>query len=93
MSKWLQEVVVEIGVRALRDGLSKHLVEVRRGRTLTVTDHGRVIARIVPAGQPTTLERLTDEGLVQRARRPKRRAPKPVPIDGTVSDLVSEQRR
>jgi len=29
---------VEIGIRELRDGLSKHLALVREGRTLVVTD-------------------------------------------------------
>jgi len=84
---------VEIGVRALRDGLSKHLADVRRGRTLTVTDHGKVIARIVPANGSTALERLIEDGLVRPAKRRKRPAPDPVPATGTVSDLVAEQRR
>jgi antitoxin (DNA-binding transcriptional repressor) of toxin-antitoxin stability system len=84
---------VEIGVRALRDGLSKHLADVRRGRTVTVTDHGKVIARIVPANGPTALERLIDEGRIRPAKRRKRPAPEPVPATGTVSDLVAEQRR
>ncbi|MGH3902902.1 MAG: type II toxin-antitoxin system Phd/YefM family antitoxin [Pseudonocardiaceae bacterium] len=84
---------MEVGIRALRDGLSQHLAEVRRGRTVTVTDHGQVIARIVPAGAPTALERLIAEGRVHPGRRPKRRAPEPVSADGLVSDLVAEQRR
>lgn len=84
---------MEVGIRALRDGLSRHLAEVRRGRTVTVTDHGRVIARIVPAGAPTVLEQLIAEGRVRPARRRKRPAPDPVSAAGTVSDLVAEQRR
>ncbi len=84
---------MEVGIRALRDGLSRHLAEVRRGRTVTVTDHGQVIARIVPAGAPTALERLIAEGRVHPARRRKQPAPDPVPAAGTVSDLVTEQRR
>ncbi|HEY9392245.1 MAG TPA: prevent-host-death protein [Mycobacteriales bacterium] len=84
---------MEVGVRALRDGLSRHLAEVRRGRTVTVTDHGKVIARIVPAGTPTRLEQLIAEGVVQRAKHRKRPAPTPVSAAGTVSDLVAEQRR
>jgi antitoxin (DNA-binding transcriptional repressor) of toxin-antitoxin stability system len=59
------------GYRALRDELSRHLAEVRRGRIVTVTDHGRVIVRIVPADGPTALERLIDEGRVQPAKRRK----------------------
>lgn len=82
-----------VGIRELRDGLSRHIASVRDGGTVTVTDHGRPVARIVPVGQPTTLERLVAEGLVQPARRPKRPAPEPLAVDGTVSDLVADQRR
>ena len=84
---------MEVGVRALRDGLSRHLAEVRNGHTVTVTDHGRPIARIVPVETPTALERLVAEGRVRPAKRRKHAAPQPVPASGTVSDLVAEQRR
>lgn len=82
-----------MGIRDLRDGLSRHLAEVRRGHSLTVTEHGRVIARIIPAGAPTPLERLIAEGRVRPARKPKGASPDPVPTTGTVSDLVTSQRR
>lgn len=82
-----------VGIRELRDGLSRYLAEVREGRTITVTDHGRPIARIVPADSPTTLERLIAEGVVQPAREPKRSAPRPVKASGPVTELVAEQRR
>lgn len=82
-----------VGVRQLRDGLSRYLAEVRAGHTVTITDHGRPIARIVPVDEPIPLERLTSEGGVQRARQRERSAPQPVEASGTVSDLVAEQRR
>ena len=53
---------MNVGVRELRDGLSRHLAEVRAGRTVTVTDHGRPVARIVPVDVPTALERLVAGG-------------------------------
>jgi prevent-host-death family protein len=83
-----------VGVRELRDHLSKHLAEVQEGRTLTITDRGTPIARLVPVG-PSTLDRLIAEGKVTPAKRRKRRRtlPKPIRARGTVSDLVSEQRR
>jgi len=84
---------MEIGVRELRDQLSRRLAEVRQGHTVTVTDHGRPIARIVPVERPTKLEQLRAEGRVERARARKRPAPDPLPADGTVSDLIAEQRR
>lgn len=83
---------MNIGVRELRDGLSRHLAEVRSGRTLTVTDHGRPVARIVPIDRLTALERLSAEGRVQPARVRKRSAPSPVAASGLVSDLVADQR-
>jgi prevent-host-death family protein len=84
---------VEIGIRELRDGLSKHLAEVRQGATVTVTDHGRPIARIVPVGRLSRLEQLRAEGRVRPATRRKRAAPDPVDGAGSVSDLVRDQRR
>lgn len=87
----------EVGVRELRDGLSRHLAAVRDGHTITVTDHGRPVARLVPIAAPiaapTALERLIAEGRVTRARRTRHDLPQPVVTAGTVSDLVDEQRR
>ena len=82
-----------VGVRELRDRLSRYLAEVRAGRTVTVTDHGRAVARIVPDDEPSPLERLIAEGRVQPARQRKRSAPRPVEASGTVSDLVADERR
>ncbi|MFL1378716.1 MULTISPECIES: type II toxin-antitoxin system Phd/YefM family antitoxin [unclassified Nocardiopsis] len=84
---------MQVGIKELRDGLSRHLSEVREGRTITVTDHGRPIARIIPIDTPTTLDRLILEGRVRPARKAKSAAPVPVPARGTVSDLAEEQRR
>ena len=84
---------MNVGVKELRDGLSRHLAAVRQGETVTVTDHGRPIARIVPVGVPTALERLVAEGRVRAASRRKRPSPEPVTAAGSVSDLVGDQRR
>jgi antitoxin (DNA-binding transcriptional repressor) of toxin-antitoxin stability system len=66
---------------------------VRRGHGISVTDHGQVIARIVPAGAPTGLERLIAEGRVRPAHARRRPAPDPIAAGGTVSDLIDDQRR
>jgi len=84
---------MDVGIRELRDGLSRHLAEVRSGHTLTVTDHGKPIARIVPIEAQTTLERLIAEGKVTPAKRRKRPAPVPIKTEGPVSDFIDEQRR
>lgn len=84
---------MDVGIRDLRDNLSRHLAEVRSGHTVTVTDHGQPVARIVPVGRPTRLEQLRAEGRVQPARQKKQPAPDPIPADGSVSELIDEQRR
>lgn len=84
---------MQVGVRELRDGLSRHLADVRAGHVVIVTDHGRPVARIVPVDRPSALERLVAEGRVQPARRKKGPLPAPIETSGTVSDLVTDQRR
>jgi prevent-host-death family protein len=39
-----------VGVRELRQNLSRYLDRVKAGEGLVVTEHGRVVARLVPAG-------------------------------------------
>lgn len=82
-----------IGVRALRDSLSAQLQRVKAGETIEVTEHGRVIARLVPVSEPSVIERLVAEGLIELPSAPRRPLPEPIEIDGTVSDLIADQRR
>ncbi|MBO0853380.1 MAG: type II toxin-antitoxin system prevent-host-death family antitoxin [Nocardia sp.] len=84
---------MEIGVRELRDHLSQHLAEVRAGHTVTVTDHGTPIARLIPVDSLSPLERLRQQGAVRAATQRKKPAPEPIPTAGTVSDLIGDQRR
>jgi prevent-host-death family protein len=84
---------VNVGVRELRDGLSRHLAQVRAGHSVTVTDHGVPVARIVPVGAPSAVEQLIAEGRITPAEMPKRSAGHRVRGSGIVSDLVAEQRR
>ena len=77
----------------MRDGLSRHLATVREGHTITVTDHGRPVARIIPVGVPTKLEQLIADGKVTPAKRRKGVRPAPIKTAGMVSDLVDKQRR
>src|SRR2546423_1249097 len=40
----------DVGVRELRQNLSKYLDRVKAGEDLVVTERGKVVARLVPAG-------------------------------------------
>ena len=86
---------MEAGVRELRDHLSRYLDAVRDGEEVTVTDHGKAVARLVPLDRPRVLDQLIAEGLVTPARSPKRPRHGAAVMDpaGTASDLVAEQRR
>jgi prevent-host-death family protein len=83
---------MDIGIRELRDTLSKQLERVRQGHSITVTDHGKPIARIVPLEGQSVFERLVAEGKITPAKRPHRPAPEPVITGVVVSDLLHEQR-
>lgn len=51
-----------VGVRELRQNLSRYLAEVKAGESFTVTEHGREVARLTPSGPPDSpLARLVAE--------------------------------
>jgi prevent-host-death family protein len=87
------EKLMDVGIRELRGSLSRHLVEVRAGRTITVTDHGHPIARIVPIGEFSKFDQLVAEGRIIPAEKPRGALPTPVKADAPVSDFIAEQRR
>jgi prevent-host-death family protein len=85
--------MTEVGVRELRDHLSRYLEQVQAGAEVVVTERGRAIARVVPLSGERTIDTLIRQGLVTPARRRQRGRPTPLDSCGTVSDLVAEQRR
>lgn len=51
-----------VGVRELRQNLSKYLVLVKGGESLAVTERGREVARLTPSGPPDSpIARLVAE--------------------------------
>jgi prevent-host-death family protein len=85
--------VPEVGIRELRAKLSRYIDQVRAGEEITVTDHGRAVARITPLDRPRVIEQLIEEGLVTPAAARGRSTPRRVTSREPVSPLVSEQRR
>lgn len=86
---------VEVGVRDLKNNLSRYLDRVKAGEEVIVTDRGRPVARL--SAVDSSMDHLSDliaAGLVRPATRPSRRVPpRRIKPAGSVSDLVAEQRR
>jgi antitoxin (DNA-binding transcriptional repressor) of toxin-antitoxin stability system len=61
-------VVKTVGIRELKNRLSEHLREVRRGEHLLITDRGEVIGELSPPGQGTA-ETSVPIGVRALARR------------------------
>ncbi len=87
--------MLTVGIRELKNGLSRYLKRVGRGETIVVTDRGQPIARIVPDGTPEHVTRLLADGRATWSGR-KLRLPKPIKLPKgapLASDLISEDRR
>lgn len=85
--------MTRVGVRELRDHLSRYLERVRAGEEVVVTDRGRAVCRLLPMDGERTIDRLVRDGIVTPARKVKQPLSQPISAAGTVSDLVAEQRR
>ena len=86
---------VEVGVRELKNHLSRYLSRVREGEDVIVTERGKPIARLSSIDHPSDrLAELIASGVVRPPRRPTRRRPtQRIEAAQPVSDLVVEQRR
>jgi prevent-host-death family protein len=60
-----------VGIRELRDHLSQYLDAVKNGQSVRVTDHGTVIASIVPMRFSARTMELYAQGRVRLPKRPK----------------------
>ncbi len=86
--------VTNVGVREMKNNLSKYLGLIAEGEEVVITDRGRPVARLVAIDGPSNrLQELIDAGLVRPAASSRRPLPTPIQANGTVSDLVAEQRR
>jgi prevent-host-death family protein len=87
---------MDVAVTELRAHLSDWLARAHGGEEIVVTERGMPVARLVGLNTRTTIERLTDEGVIARPATPRRSA-----VSGRsrprsrrpVADRVSEQRR
>lgn len=88
---------VSVGVRELKNRLSAYLSRVKDGEEITVTEHGRPIARLTSvAPDVDRLAALIEAGIVRPALASRRRLPtqrvKLAP-GASPETLVAQQRR
>lgn len=86
---------VEVGVRDLKNNLSRYLGQVEAGIEVVVTDRGRPIARLTGMDAVTgdKLAAMIEAGLVRPPVAKARQRPVPLKSNGSVSELVAEQRQ
>lgn len=91
----IRSATLEVGVRELRDNLSKWIAKARRGQEVVITDRGKPVARLTRYGESPALQRLIEQGLVQLPSRQKSKMDRKNLIKprGNVSGLVKDQRR
>ncbi len=90
-----------VGVKALRDNLSRYLKEVRSGTTILVLDRDEVIAEIreptvdtYPGSRVTLADELARSGKLIRAKSPRKRL-QPSPLSfpkGTAAAILDADR-
>lgn len=85
----------EVGIRELKNALSKYLDRVRAGEEVIVTDRGRPIARLASVdASEDQLAELVAAGVVRPPAGSERHLPeRRLAARGSVSELVAEQRR
>jgi len=85
---------IEVGVRELKNNLSRYLDQVEAGVEVVVTDRGRPIARLsgIADAPRDKLAALIEAGLVRPPTSRVRQRPVPLQASGSVSELVAAQR-
>lgn len=87
----------QVGVRELKNQLSRYLKRVQEGEEIIVTDHGRSVARLLPvitSDLKKNLKPLLEEGVVRwSGGKPRGASRRPVIQGQSLSEMVIEERR
>jgi prevent-host-death family protein len=98
MSPQDQELKNDVGVRELRDNLSRYVDHVADGNEIAITVRGKVVARMIPASPDEPFAELRRMGALREATKPLSSIPIPdepqlKPGAGPISpDFVREWR-
>ena len=87
---------ITVGVRELKTQLSKYLRQVKAGRSVIITEHGKMVGRIIPseASLEEKMEAMRRAGLIHWSGR-KLKPMKPIArLRGkkSIADLISDNR-
>jgi prevent-host-death family protein len=57
---------IKVGIRELKENLSKYIAKVKSGQSIVITDHGKPVGRIIPEGQSLEerVEALVQAGVI-----------------------------
>ena len=88
------DAATSVGIRELRDHLSMYLDRVKAGESLTVTEHGRPIARIIGQRYSPRMMELISRGDVTPPTRPRSDLSqvKRVKMEGSMQEFIDEIR-
>ncbi|MBI4933798.1 MAG: type II toxin-antitoxin system Phd/YefM family antitoxin [Actinobacteria bacterium] len=87
---------MDVSVTELRAHLAAWIAQVQQGEEVTITDHGRPVARLVPAGTAARIKDLIERGVLGRPQSPVRQRISKhdrVPMSGTLEDLPRDEWR
>lgn len=89
-----------VGVREAKTNLGRLLSDVRRGATVTITDHGRDVARLVPVEEKPEqrslddrLREMVEAGLLEPSGGTETFSSLPQPIDTGLGDIAQRMLR
>lgn len=86
-----------VGVRELKARLSEYLRQVKRGRTVIITERGKPVGRLIPEGRTLEqrLQAMIDAGLAEWNGKPLPPMKPVAKLRGgkSISDLIIEDRR
>jgi prevent-host-death family protein len=86
----------KVGIRELKENLSKYMAKVKSGQSIVITEHGKPVGRIIPEGQSLEerIEALRKAGVIAWNGEKLRDIEPPAEnrSDKLASDIVIEMR-
>jgi prevent-host-death family protein len=83
---------MDVGVRELKAKLSEYLAAAAAGEDVVVTDRGRPVARLVPFGSTSTVDRGIADGWIEAPRRTRLGPASRHRSNSSILDVLDEDR-